>query len=65
MILISKLVLVVNSFSFVSQVLVLPVLDTCRWKQYDIPTLSILFSLYGEKVVPLRENLSLYSVVHS
>ena len=41
---ISKFAVLVSSFSFVPQVLILAVMNTCI-QEHDIPTLSILFSL--------------------
>ena len=43
MTLISKSVIAVSSFSFVPQVLILPVMNTCI-QEHNKPTLSILFS---------------------
>ena len=61
---ISNFFVLVNSFSFVTQELILAVVNTCV-REHDIPTLSILFSSQGRKALPVKENLSLYSVVHS
>ena len=40
---ISNFFVLVNSFSFVTQELILAVVNTCV-REHDIPTLSILFS---------------------
>ena len=40
----SKFVVLVSSFSFAPQVLILAAMNTCI-QEHDIPTLSVLFSL--------------------